>query len=210
MALDPLLCSLNRRLKGIIIRSIPVQGPSLEGDMSSLVIEERYVLFSYTDDVKPGVTDMDEVRMCISECDKLEGASGIKLHKNTDAGKIKLLPLGKWRYNIKQEDIPYNFIKISEYIDCVGVMLYANYNETRKVNGEALVEVRIMVNHWRSGKYIELLDRAASVNSNILGKLWYRAASVSIRQSDFKSTTKLVKQFIYQDLQIRPSDQALY
>ena len=49
-----------------------------------------------------------------------------------------------------------------------------------------------------------------SVNSNILGKLWYQAASISLRQSDFKSITKLLKQFIYQDLQIRPSDQALY
>ena len=103
--------------------------------------------------------------MCISECDKLEGEYGIKLHKNPDDRKIKLLPLGKWRRNIKQEDVPYNFIKLSEYLDCVGVMLYANYNETRKVNGEALVEkVQVMVNHWRSGKYMVLLDRAASIN----------------------------------------------
>ena len=43
-----------------------------------------------------------------------------------------------------------------------------------------------------------------------MGKLWYRAASVSLWQSDFKSITKLVKQFIYNDLQIRPSDLALY
>ena len=130
--------------------------------------------------LKPDITDMDEVRLCISECDKLEGTCGIKLHKNPDAGKIKLLPPGKWRRNLKQEDIPYNFIKLSEYLDCVGVMLYANYNETRKVNGEALVEkVWVMVNHWRSGKYMELLDRAASVNSNILGKLWYWDASIS-------------------------------
>ena len=67
-----------------------------------------------------------------------------------------------------------------------------------------------MVNIWRSGKFMDLIDRSTAVNSNILGKLWYRAASVSLRKSDYKTITKLLKQYIYQDLQIRPSDQALY
>ena len=82
---------------------------------------------------------------------------------------------------------------------------------TRKYNAEALIDkVRNMVNIWHSGKFMDLLDRSTAVNSNIIGKLWYHAASVSLRKSDFKTITKLVKQYIYQDLQIRPSDQALY
>ena len=98
-----------------------------------------------------------------------------------------------------------------DFLDCVGVKLYANYNDTRKYHAEALIDkVRSMVNVWRSGKFMELLDRAIAMNSNILGKLWYCAASVSLRQSDFKTITKLVKQYIYQDLQVRSSDQALY
>ena len=52
------------------------------------VIEERYKIFSFADDVKPGMTDMEEVKLCIRECDKLEGASGIRLHKNPEAGKL--------------------------------------------------------------------------------------------------------------------------
>ena len=54
------------------------------------------------DDVKPGVTDMEEVKLCIRECDKLEGASGIRLHKNPEAGKIKLLPLGSGREHLNK------------------------------------------------------------------------------------------------------------
>ena len=57
-ALDPLLVSLDNKLKGILVRSIPILGPLIEGCTSPLVMEERYKMFSYTDDVKPGVTDM--------------------------------------------------------------------------------------------------------------------------------------------------------
>merc|ERR1712059_190593 len=112
MALDPLLVSLNNKLRGILMRTIPVQGPHIEACVSPLVMEERYKMFSYADDVKPGVTDMEEVKLCIREGDKLEGASGIRLHKNLEAGNIKLLPLGKWKRTLVQQDIPFNFVKI--------------------------------------------------------------------------------------------------
>ena len=79
------------------MRSILLQGPLEEGILTRLTLEERYVLFSYADDLKPGINSIKEVKICVRECDKLQGASGIKLHKNPDAGKIKILPLGKWR-----------------------------------------------------------------------------------------------------------------
>ena len=129
------------------MRTIPIMGPQIEGCITPLVIEERYKMFSYADDIKPGVTDMEEVKLCIRECDKLEGASGIILHRIPEAGKIKLLPLGKWKRTLEQQHIPFNFVKISDFLDCVGVKLYANYNDTRKYNAEALIEkVRTMVN----------------------------------------------------------------
>ena len=75
MAIDPLLNSLNRRLAGILIRSIPVQGPLPEHQTEMLSMREKYSLISYADDLKPAVTSIKEIIICISECAKLEGAS---------------------------------------------------------------------------------------------------------------------------------------
>ena len=70
---------------------------------------------------------------------------------------------------LSQGDIPYNFIKISDHLYCLGVQLFSNYSTTRQVNGANLVDkVSNIINPWRSGRFMALLDRAHAINSKVL------------------------------------------
>ena len=62
---------------------------------------EKYTLISYADDLKPGVTSIEEISLCLPECSKLE-ASGVHLHRDPESGKVKILPLGRWRKTLNQ------------------------------------------------------------------------------------------------------------
>ena len=161
-------------------------------------MREKYSLISYADDLKPSVTSMKEVITCISECAKLEGASGVQLHRDPDSGKVKILPLGRWRKSLSQSDIPYDFVKISDHLDCVGIKLYSDYSTTRQINGAVLVEkVANIINPWRSGRFMALLDRAHAVNFNVLSKIWYMCGSILPRSQDIKGINKLIKSWLY-------------
>ena len=58
VAMDPLLVSLKRQLKGIEIRSVTAEGPLMEGEVTKLRHVEKFKILSYTDDLKPAVTSM--------------------------------------------------------------------------------------------------------------------------------------------------------
>ena len=61
MGIDPLLRYLEKKLTCIPISSLPVLGPSQEGQVSPLPqLEERFKLMAYCDDVKPSLTSMAE------------------------------------------------------------------------------------------------------------------------------------------------------
>ena len=93
---------------------------------------------------------MEEISLVIEECTKLELASGVQLHRDPESGKVKILLLGDWRTNVSQEDIPFPFIRISPFLDCVGVKLYDNLFLTRQMNSELLVsKVTSMINTWK-------------------------------------------------------------
>ena len=52
---------LDKRLKVILIHSLPIHGPSPSGAAWPLSpVEERYILVGYADDLKPAVTSMQE------------------------------------------------------------------------------------------------------------------------------------------------------
>ena len=58
--IDPLLTYLNKRLRGILISTLPVSGPALQGSPPLQALEERYKVIGYADDVKPAITGFDE------------------------------------------------------------------------------------------------------------------------------------------------------
>ena len=57
--------------------------------------------------------------------------------------------------------IPYNFIKLMEGLDVMGVKLCAKYQLTRAKNSEYITEkVKNITNMWKSGWFMVLVDRA--------------------------------------------------
>ena len=152
ISMDPLLKSLKRLLKGIVIRKVIVAGPAEKGKKGPVYLEELYVVVGYADDLKPAITSTKEVEIVVNQCTKLELASGVKLHRSPESGKCKLLPIGKWASTLTQQDIPYNFIKLSDTLNVMGVKICANYRLTRVKNAEIITEkVKNITNLWRSG-----------------------------------------------------------
>ena len=80
--IDPLLTYLDKRLTGIKIASIPVQGPVLPNSPPLPPQEEIYKVMGYADDVKPAVTKMEEFTIIDNAMALFENASGCKLHRD--------------------------------------------------------------------------------------------------------------------------------
>ena len=130
--LDPHLDWLETRLQGI---------PIYENLLPSLTpMKETYKLIAYVDDVKPSITSMNEFSVVDRGSALFEAASGCALHRDPAPGKVKLLPLGRWKGTLAQEDLPVNYIALSEHLDMVGVKLLATYQKTRKVNCNKLLD----------------------------------------------------------------------
>ena len=137
-----------------------------------------------------------------------EAASGCRLHRDPASKKCKFLPLGKWRKQLRQEDLPLScqYFVISEQLDMVGVQLRATWTQTRKFNGD-VVQDRIskVMNSWRSGKFMELSMRPWSVNSYALSKVWFKCGSVDLREGDITAINSSIKSWMYADLLVEPS-----
>ena len=58
------------------------------------------------------------------------------MHRTTASNKCKFLALGKWRYDLSQNMIPFDFFTLSEHLDFLGITLKATFGATRKANGE--------------------------------------------------------------------------
>ena len=128
--IDPLLHRLERQLQGILISSVPVQGPSLQGMPPLTKLELRYKLIGYADDNKPAITTIEEFETVDHSLALFEKASGCKLHRDPLNKKCKFLPLGRWKTTLKQEDIPCDYMTLSDHLDMVGVTLKASWAKT--------------------------------------------------------------------------------
>ena len=181
--IDPLITFLDRRLTGILITSIPVLGPPSANQVQPDAIEERYKAISYADDLKPAVTSIEEILLVDEASALFKAASGCKLHRDPASQKCKILPLGKWRSSLKQENLPpsCSYMVISDHLDMVGVELRATWTQTRKANGD-IIQKRISntMNPWKAGKFMPLTMRPWSINSFALSKCWFRCHSVDL------------------------------
>ena len=84
-----------------------------------------------------------------------ELASGCILHRDPSSGKVKFLPLGRWKGTLFQDDLAVNYILISEHLDKIGVVLKATHTQTRKATGDALVEkVKNTMGPWKGGRFM--------------------------------------------------------
>ena len=210
--IDPLLRYLERRLEGIPIVSIPVQGPATHTEIWPLpALEERFKLMAYCDDVKPSISSMSEFFVVDKGCHLFEVSSGCKLHRDPSSGKCKFLALGRWRGLLEQEDIPLKYMVLTQTLDMVGVELQATWPKSRKVNGEfAQGKIDSTINSWKSGKFMDLISRPWSINNYALSKIWHRAHTVDLRVIDINKITCKIKSWLYQDQLEKPEEVVLY
>ena len=210
--IDPLLTYLEKRLQGILIYSLPVHGPVLHGQGGLLPpLETRYKVEGYLDDCKPAITSMAEFQLVDTACNLFEKSSGCKLHRNPDSNKCKFMALGRWKGTLQQEDIPLPYLRLTDHLDYLGCVLYADYSKTRRENGETLQKrVKDQVNSWKSGKFLPLSSRPWSLNSYCLSKLWYRTGCIDLRIGDSDTITSSIKSWLYQDMLLKPQEMVLY
>ena len=212
-AIDPLLVYLERKLTGIPIFSLPVLGPTSENSISRTLpqLKQLYKVVAYADDVKPSITSMAEFYMVDNACALLERASGVKLHRDPAAGKVKFLALGRWRGVLCQEDLPHQYIQLSDHLDFVGVELRATYSSTRKANGDLLQSrIKNTIGPWKTGRFMPLTMRPYSVNTYVLSKVWFKCSSISLRVQDVTSINSHVKSWLYQDCYEKPGELVLH
>ena len=208
--IDPHLVWLDRRLQGIPIYRMPAAGPVLPGKPFPLTLLESFRLIGYIDDVKPAITSMSEFTLVDTGSLLFEQASGCILHRDPASGKVKFLPLGRWKGTLNKEDLPVRYIALSDHLDMIGVELRATHTQTRKVNGDILQErVRNTIGPWRAGKFMPLTQRSHSVNTYCLSKVWFRAASIDLRVLDTTSITSAVKSWIFADQLEKPEELVL-
>ena len=154
---------------------------------------------------------MEEFYLVDRACTLLERASGVKLHRDPDSGKVKFLALGRWRGTLTQEDLPHQYVRLSDHLDFVGVELRSSYTQTRKVNGDILqTRIKNTVGPWKAGRFMPLSQRAFSANCYALSKVWFKCSVVNLRVQDNNVITSQIKSWLYQDLLIKPSELVLY
>ena len=210
--IDPLLRYLEKRLQGILISSLPVSGPSIQGEATPMPpLEERFKLMAYCDDVKPSITTMAEFLTVDHACSLFEKSSGCLLHRDPAAGKCKFLPLGRWKGTLQQEDIPVRYMVLSDSLEMVGVELKASWLQTRKANGD-IIQSRVSntINAWKSGKFMDLSSRPWSLNTYALTKVWFKCHTVDLRVSDTTTITSKVKSWLFQDQLEKPEEMILF
>ena len=211
VAIDPLLVYLIRTLTGIPICSLPTIGPSLADGTPPPPVTEVYKVYGYADDVKPGVTTMSEFALVDKAAKLFELSSGCALHRDPVTGKCKVLPLGRWRRSLQQEDISFPYMKICDTLSMVGVELTASWQTSRKLNNDDLQKkVQSCMGSWKSGKFMPLVCRPFSINTYCTSKIWFRTGSVDLRVGDVTAITSKLKSYCYQDLFQKPSEVLLY
>ena len=209
--IDPHLVWLDRRLKGIPIYRMQAAGPLPETNRSPLTITESFRLIGYIDDVKPAITMMSEFTLVDRGSLLFKQSSGCILHRDPTSGKVKFLPLGRWKGTLTQEDLPVNYIALSEHLDMIGVELRATHTQTRKANGDMLQDrIKNIIGPWKGGKFMPLTMRSHSANNFRLSKVWFKCASVDLRALDISKINTLVKSWIYADLLEKPEEIILW
>ena len=205
--IDPLLVYLEKRLQGILISSIPVQGPPGLGQLAIPPMVEKYIVIGYADDIKPAITSMQEFKVVDKAMTLFENASGCRLHRNPATKKCKFLPLARWRGTLQQEDIPCPYMTLSDHLDMLGVELRATWSATRRANGD-ICQTRVSntVKRWKTGKFMPLTQRSWSLNQFCLPKIWFRTHCLDLRVLDVTKITSLIKSWLYQDQLLKPEE----
>ena len=112
---------------------------------------------------------------------------------------------------MEQEDIPLNYMVLSDSLEMVGVELKATWSQTRKVNGD-IIQARVssIINGWKSGKFMDISFRPWSLNTFALTKVWFKCHTAALHVCDISSVTSKVKSWLFQDQLEKPAEMVLH
>ena len=154
---------------------------------------------------------MSEFALVDNNAKMFELSTGCILHRDPVSGKCKVLPLGRWKRSLQQEDISFSYMKLCDSLSMVGVELTASWQTSRKLNNDDLQKrVQSCIGSWKSGKFMPLVSRPFSLNTYCTSKVWFRTGSVDLRVGDITAITSKLKSYCYQDLYQKPSEVLLY
>ena len=206
--IDPLLIYLQNRLSGILIHSLPVIGLNNKKEPRRLQsLGQCYTVIGYCDDLKPAISNLEEFYMIDEAVRNFENASGCQLHRDITTLKCKILLLGNWN-NGSKDNIPLPYLDKSEFLDILGVKLFAKFSTTRSENGKILIKkVSNTIDKWKSGKFLPLTDRPKSTNTYALSKEWYRAAAIDLKIADIEKIESKIKTWTYQYNFLKPEQE---
>ena len=154
---------------------------------------------------------MGEFTLINQAASLFERSSGCLLHRDPIAGKCRVLPLGRWRNVLQQEDIGHPYMRLHDTLSMLGVELTDSWQSTRKSKCDYLKEkLRVTIGSWKSGKQMPLVCRPFSLNTYCLSKVWYRTGIIDLRQGDIQDMTSKCKSWCYQDLLQKPSEIILF
>ena len=81
----------------------------------------------------------------------------------------------------------------------------------KRDNGEIGVKrVKNTTSNWKTGKRMHLSMKPWSLNQYCLAKVWYRTKSVPSGSGHIKKITSAMKQWLYQDMYIKPEEAVMF
>ena len=105
--------------------------------------------------MKPAICKKSEFQILDKAVALFKNASRCQLHRDPASLKCKILLLGKWK-EWKEDAISLKHLKFFDYKDILGVKLYANFTQTKNINGEAVIK---KINDIINGQKIYALNR---------------------------------------------------
>ena len=209
-SIDGLLIRLEKRLKGILYYSLKTQGPKHPQYGEPKAIESRFKAAGYIDDIKTSICNKEEFHIVDHSLHLFEEASGCRLHRNPSSGKCNILTLGQWA-RWKQEDVPLNYVRLTDSLNFLGVQLSRNASKTRRINGEILTTtVKTKIASFKAGRFFPLICRPYAANMYVMSKLCYKAAILDLRCKDLRAIQSSIKSWIFQDMLLKPRESILH
>lgn len=207
---DALLVHLHKRLQGLVYHKLHTEGPSHPKLGRPNPVEARLGVLGFVDDVKCALTSLKDFETVDSGVRLFELASGSELHRDPTTKKCQLLTLGRWS-QWSQNQSPLGYLAVVEELNFLGVKLARTTTKSRSINGEEMTNrVRNKIASYKAGRHSPLICRPYVINTYVMSKVVYRSGVLNIRAKDTDTIQSAAKQWLYQDLLLRPPETLLY
>ena len=211
VGVNPLLQLFEKKLKGVSIYKIPIQGPVGEDKIALAPLVKKCQVVGFVDDACPIVTNEEEFHI-VNDCLQLfESSSGCKFHRNPETQKCKITLFGAMKHRYKQENIPLAFLQLTDHLDILGIKIFESWRKTQRENGAKIVQkVKLVGDRWKGGRFYDFLLRPHMVNTYLFSNVWYAAGVIDIQLGHLDDIQKKGNQFVHSDCFLKPQNVTNY